>query len=124
MRNIIVYTLPHKYQRYDTAGDYFIPEDSNQLYIGVSRMGNDDYEFLVALHEFIESYLIEKRGIKEKDITKFDIESNDKDPGSLPKSPYHKEHMFSERIEKLVSLELDVDWDEYNKVLDGLVYDK
>lgn len=110
-------SIPHKSQRYDTAGDYWIDKKGNWE-IRVSEM-KSDYEFMVLVHELIEFYLTQKRGIKEEDITEFDTklveEKYEDDPGLSPKAPYHKEHMFSTKIEKMLCKELGLDWSKYDK---------
>ena len=90
-------------------------------------MGNEDYEFLVAVHELIEQYLCKKRNIKEPDISAFDIEfeknrqpGNEDEPGDDPSAPYRKEHFFATSIERLIAAELGVDWQEYDKKINLL----
>ena len=108
--------------RYKTVGDYNDPTVLNGrllLDIDVAETGNVDMDFLIGFHELIESWLCYKRGIKDKEISGFDIaheESND--PGRLKDAPYRKEHMFAERLEKMMARQLGVDWDEYWKVQD------
>jgi hypothetical protein len=115
--------IEHQDQRYETAGDYWA--DKNKWEIRISRMKNPDYEFLLMIHELVELYLTQKRGIKEEDITKFDLEHLDsEDPGSIPGAPYHKEHMFSMEVEKLIIKELGLDWKDYMDSFDKLVYKK
>jgi len=113
MKTTIIKTVPHKKQRYNTWGDYY--DKGNKKMILVSDFGNPDYEFLIALHEFIESYLTEKRGIKEEDITRFDVEHPElDDPGLSRQAPYHREHMLAMKIEKILAKELKVNWKKYN----------
>jgi hypothetical protein len=95
--------------------------------IKVSEMGNSDYEFLVAIHEAIEQHLCKKRGISEEAITAFDTQfeasraaENVDEPGNDLKAPYHKEHLFSTWIERLVAKELGIDWDVYDNVVNSL----
>jgi len=123
---IVIYPIKHSQQRYDTAGDYFKDFGGKNLWwFHISKMENPDYEFLVLIHELIEWYLTQKRGIKEKDITLFDLKNVDsEDPGSLKDAPYHREHMFSMKIEKLLAKELGVEWKTYDKSFDKLVYEK
>ncbi len=95
-------------------------------------MGNPDYEFLVALHELIESHLVQKRGIPDAAIDEFDIEFEKRraaappdfadyaEPGSDPAAPYYREHQFATAIEKSVAEELGVDWDEYDRAVKAL----
>ena len=112
-------TIPHDYQRYETVGDYYI--ENGKVNIRVSDMGNEDYEFLVAIHEFIEEYLTRKRGIKEEDILKFDIEHGDSEEvGAEPNAPYYKEHLFASAVEMLLAEQLMVNWQEYDKKVRSL----
>lgn len=119
---IEIRTRPPKSMRYKTVGDYNDPTVLNGrllLDIDVAETGNVDMDFLIGFHELIESWLCYKRGIKDKEISGFDIaheESND--PGRLKDAPYRKEHMFAERLEKMMARQLGVDWDEYWKVQD------
>lgn len=120
-------TISHDKHRYDTVGDYRINGRTGYREILVSEMDNEDYEFLVAVHELIEEYLTRKRGIKEEDITKFDMyyedarqEGDITEPGNSPLAPYFKEHQFATIIEKQIADELGVDWEEYDKVVCSL----
>ncbi len=103
-----------KKMRYPTVGDYYKTKDG--WTIVSADLGNPDYIFLVFLHEFIELYLTQHRGISEPKIKKFDewferekakgnfkkIES----PGRHPKAPYRREHIFAEKIERMLIKEL------------------
>jgi len=112
LRKTTIQTIRHKDQVYETFGDYRIQKGILNLFI--SRFENPDYEFLIAVHEFIESYLILKKGIKIKDIDKFDKENIDhEDPGCLKSSPYHTEHILSMKIEKILAKHMEIDWDKY-----------
>lgn len=103
-------------QRYDTYGDYFKKGDKD--IITVIDSGIDIYNKLVAIHELIELVCTEYHGIKEEDITKFDIEhSDEEEPGEHPDSPYRKDHMLAELIERLICNHLDINFKEYNNYL-------
>jgi hypothetical protein len=127
IKNIFIQTIPHERHRYETVGDYFYTKDNfilgeEDMQVRVSDMGNEDYEFLVAIHELIEAYLCRKRGIREEDITAFDIafeklrlEGNEDEPGDSPDAPYQKEHQFATKIERQLSDELGVNWDAYDE---------
>ena len=126
MQKIIIKSIPHNQHRYPTLGDYvdndyidFNLENKKETNIFVSDMGNEDYEFMIAIHEMVEQYLCRKRGIKEKDISDFDIafeELNiDEEPGDQYDAPYRNEHRFSENIERLICAELGIHWDDYEK---------
>lgn len=119
-------TVPHKNQRYATCGDYFTDPDGTTQ-VRVSAMGNEDYEFLVSIHEQVEEYLTRKRGIRESDIKAFDehferfrSSGNTDEPGDDPKAPYRNEYCFAENIERQIAFELGVNWAEYGKAVMAL----
>ena len=124
--DIHIQTIPHKQQRYETVGDYFANSDGSTE-VRISDMGNEDYAFLVALHELIEFWLTQKRGIKEEDITAFDImfeeerkegkHSAEDEPGDDPRAPYRDEHRIATIIEMLIARELEVDWFKYDEAV-------
>lgn len=119
--NIQIKTIAHKSQRYNTAGDYY--KKGKILNFFISKMGNKDYEFMVMVHEVIEQYLCERKGITNKMIDDFDMSEYGRtldDPGSDCKAPYHVEHMFCLRIEKLLCAKLGIDWDKYNNFLNEM----
>lgn len=124
MKKIIIKTIPHKEQRYDTAGDWYsktslFTEDA--IRIRVSKLGNPKYEFLVALHELIEMFLCHERGIGEDLVDKFDFAwKGNSESGDDPNSPYYKEHQFATIIERLMAHELGVDWQTYNQRLNKI----
>lgn len=123
---INIEVIPHNNHRYETVGDYWVDEAGVQQ-VRVSDMGDKRYEFLVALHELIELTLCEQRGIKEEDISAFDIEfeknrkpGNEEEPGDQPEAPYHKEHVFAECLERLMARELGVNWQKYTDAVMSL----
>jgi len=116
---ITVKTLPHNEQRYNTCGDYWI--EKGIILVRVSDLKNEDYAFLIAIHEQIEAYLTFKRGIKEPDIMKFDIEfKGEGEPGDSKDAPYRKEHFFATTIERLLAAEIGVDWKDYSDAVDNI----
>ena len=118
-------TIPHSEQRYKTVGDYWTEGDV--LNIRVSEMGNREEEFLVALHELIESHLVLKRGISIESIDEFDKkyealrpEGDVSEPGNSVGAPYFKEHQFATCIEWLMAIELGIDWNVHDKHVNSL----
>lgn len=118
---IDIKVIPHKEQRYDTAGDWQC--NKRKISLQISQMELMDYEFMVAVHELIEVYLCKKAGITTEDVDKFDM-SNPQldDPGRSPKAPYHKQHMFAMKVEKMICKFLLLSWDVYNQSFERLVY--
>ena len=117
---IVCDVIKHKQQRYNTAGDYL--KIGKRWNLCVSRLEKPEYELAVLIHELYEFFTTDRDGIKEKDITKFDIESGHKDPGTLKGAPYHKQHMDATKIERLVIRLLGEDWEEYDKSFEKLKY--
>jgi hypothetical protein len=121
---IIIETIPHNEQRYETVGDWYVSKDG-AWNVKVSKMGNWKYELLVAVHELIEYALCKDRGITDAVVSKFDkqfereravgIHEQDEEPGDSPIAPYRKEHFFATNLERLLSAELGVKWFEYDK---------
>jgi hypothetical protein len=115
---IIIETVEH--QRYPTAGDWQVKPD--RLHITVSSMSDRRYEFLLGMHEVIEAYLALHAGVSPAAVDAFDeaYEAKRKkgdasEPGDDPKAPYHKQHVFAEKIERLLARQLKVDWSAYDR---------
>ena len=123
---IVIETIKNELQKYPTVGDYWIDEDGTWQ-IRVSEMDNWKYEMAVAIHELWEQALCFDRGIKEPDITAFDIafenkreEGNNDEPGDSPKSPYAREHCSATGIERLFISEVNESWSDYDKAVCSL----
>lgn len=124
-----VRTIPHVFQVYNTCGNYEWTEDG-MLVVFISDMNNEQYTFLVAIHEIIEAYLCKKRGITIDSINKFDEQfekdrityqwGNDVEPGHDKKAPYLKEHVFAENVEKQLAKQSRIDWERYAKTVNDL----
>lgn len=130
MRPTEIKTIPHNFQLYPTVGNYIDYDDGSQR-IFVSEVGNEDYEFCIAIHELIESHICRKRGIKNQDITNFDCKfeserkpGDETEAGDDKNAPYKREHFFATSIERLVAAELGIDWEIYEKTLDDLYLPK
>ena len=121
---IVVETIPHKSQRYPTVGDWQIKPDG--LHITVSRMSDQRYEFLVAMHEAIEAYLAIHAGLSPEAVDRFDRayearrkKGDDSEPGDDPKAPHHKEHRLASQIERVLARWLEVDWGRYSSEVES-----
>lgn len=121
--NIIIETIPHKLQSYETVGDWRRDADGN-LRIFVSREIGDKFALLVAIHELVEVALCEERGITCEQVDAFDHEyetnrkeGDESEPGDHPEAPYRKEHFFATNIERLMAAEMGVDWKVYGETI-------
>jgi hypothetical protein len=123
----VISQIPHGRQRYQTVGDW-IP--GNPVKIRVSRMNDDRYFFLVALHEMIEFELCRMKGITDRKVVEFDISfererrarlhSIEAEPGNDPRAPYRSEHGFATMIERMVARKMGVSWPAYTKAITSL----
>jgi hypothetical protein len=113
--NVEILTIPDSRQRYDTAGDWRLP--NGRIVIKVSRLSNPDYELLVAIHELIEARLCQRDGVSDR----WDRGpgKDEDEPGDDPKAPYHEQHMTASRIERFVAKQIGVNWAEYEKELES-----
>lgn len=117
---VVIETIDHVDQRYDTVGDWTYEADGT-LRIFVSNMGDDRYAFLVGVHEAIEAFLCKQKGITGAMVDIFDMGFKGEDePGDDPKSPYFHQHQFATAIELQLAAALDVDWDVYDKTIELL----
>jgi hypothetical protein len=126
---IVIETIPHRDHHYPgTCGDWWVDPDGTK-HIVVSDMGNEDYAFLVALHELVEQRLCEKRGITEESVTDFDVAYEQRrdngenvldEPGDDLAAPYQNEHSIATGVERIVSAALGIKWAEYNEVVEAL----
>lgn len=124
----VIKSVSLKDARYITLGDYFFENGIRNFWI--TRTNDDLMDDLILLHEFVEEVLTRHRGIREEDILKFDLwveeevkagrYPDDAEPGEHEKSIYKKEHLFAEKIERMVAKELNIDWKEYSKKLNEI----
>lgn len=133
---VTIKTIPHKKQRYKTVGDWVV-KGGELSEILVSYMGNDDYAFLVGIHEAIEGYLCLKAGVSQKEVDNFDIEYENarlkgitarcgckpkptSEPGFDRHAPYGKFHRYATDIERGLAKSLGISWKVYTKVVESL----
>ena len=116
---VSIETIDHGDQRYDTCGDW--TWDRGALRIYISETGNENYNFLIGIHEMIEAYLCAINGIPEQDVTDFDmVFAGDGEPGDSPDAPYHDQHMQASEVEFKLAPVLGVEWDKYEAAIGGL----
>ncbi|SRR6266404_144416 len=125
MKRMLFQTVMHSQQRYDTVGDY--QEAHGFISFTVSDMNNWKYEALVSVHELVEKILVNARGIADKSIDDFDMDfeqnrdlGDESEPGDSRQAPYFAEHQFATMVEKMLAVELGVDWDHYDQAVLGL----
>jgi hypothetical protein len=109
-QKIKVEIVPLKKQRYETLGDYY--EKNGVLHFKITDTGSPLHNKLILIHELIEQTLTEAKGIKESIILRHDLEfeklikdglvPEDAEPGEHKNSPYRKEHILAETVERLM----------------------
>lgn len=115
-----------KEMRYDSLGDYFYKDGI--LHFKIVNTGNCLYNKIILIHELIEQTLTEAKGIKEEQIIKYDLEFEnlrkagkvgiDDEPGEGKGSPYRREHIIAEIVERMMLNHLDQKtFDEYTKII-------
>lgn len=122
---IVIKTIPHKKQRYETCGDW--QNINGIMQVKVSDCGNESSELAVALHEIIEQHLCKLSGVSEKKVDAFDLkwdqenEDNVNDePGNDPRAPYYAEHKTAMQIERIFIKACGEKWSEHDKRLGAL----
>jgi hypothetical protein len=96
-------------------GDYWV-DNAGVLQIRVSAYVNPDHAMCCIIHEIMEAWRCFRKGVTLESIEDFDKSHIDcDDPGTLPDAPYHKEHMQSIEIEKLIYKQNGDDFNEYSK---------
>ncbi len=110
-KKITFKVIAHRDQRYPTAGDYRFK--GSELGFTVSRMRDIDSVFRVFVHELVEWYFCHRRGLRESEITRFDLMYEKEresglhgvydEPGWDERAPYRQEHIFAESIERLLT---------------------
>lgn len=120
---VIIETIPHNEQRYETVGDWYIDSETKDWHIKISDTGDDMANKLVAIHEFVEMVLTQHKGITEESVTAFDEKYEDEreqglhgetdEPGFDPQSPYMIEHTIATSVEMQVCAAAGISWKEY-----------
>jgi hypothetical protein len=117
--------IPHAEQRYPTCVDWQVDSDGC-ICIKVSDTGLRVDALLVGIHEAVEAILCDAHNVLESDVDAFDIEfckTHDlekEEPGEDPKAPYRREHAAADVVERIVALQADENWGEYNDRIDAL----
>ena len=146
---ILIETVAHSAQRYDTCGDWTVSPEGNWT-IKVSSLHNWRHELLIAIHELVEMTLCRDKEITAKEVDDFDIdyqrklehlaqcnngtvcrdadheelrvETSAEEPGDSVNAPYYKQHQIASAVERLLAAEMKVDWLAYSDQVDNLKY--
>lgn len=122
---IVIETVPHGEQRYDTVGDWWIDADGTWQ-LRVSELPTkhalfpEKFAFLVAFHELIEMALCTAAGITPQAVDHFDLDyaGEHDEPGDDDEAPYHQQHQIATGLERTMAALLGVDWSEYERAIE------
>ena len=118
---VLIETIPHYQQDYNTVGNWKFDAESGTLHIEVSQLTSVFKEFLVGIHEYIEAMLCLNEGTPQQEVTDFDLwwEQNKigDEPGDAPTAPYKREHCIATGIERMLAAILHIDWYHYEEEL-------
>lgn len=126
---ILIESIAHEEQRYDTCGDWFESAGPLTLHFArgptlrvvVSALTDEREMLLLAVHELIEAILCQHAGVSARTVDEFDLHFKGAgEPGDDPLSPYYAHHQFATHIEREVADLLGVDWDAYGKHIEEL----
>lgn len=137
IRRLVVETIEHKDQRYDTSGDWIYDPQTETVTVYVSDLGDWRMNMACGLHELIETMLCVRDGVPEEKVSAFDIAyeaarqagaaapcgcipSGDSEPGEDRHAPYRTQHAFADGIERLFCNAIGVVWSGYNDAVYGL----
>ena len=100
-------------QRYDTVGDYFFKKGI--LHFRITKTGNQVYDRILLMHEMIEQFLTQFKGVTDKEVDEFDFDFKGKgEPGDDPKCPYRNEHSIATAVERIICGHLGICWKTYD----------
>lgn len=124
---ILIETVPHAEQRYDTVGDWIIEPDGT-WHIRISELPTcrdplaEKFALLVAFHELIEMALCIDHQVGAEEVDVFDLHypEGDTEPGDDRNAPYYHEHQLATGLERTLAAALDVDWQEYEEAINNL----
>ena len=107
-------TLKTEDCRFGQIGDWPSYDDIRSI-----DTGNEQYNFLIQLHELIESQLCKFKGITAEAVDNFDKDYKGiGEPGDDPRCPYRKQHQFATIIEMMVAHELGISFPDYISITD------
>lgn len=100
---ILITTIPHEQQRYDTTDDWQIA-DNGDITMYVSD-GEQLEVFKEIIHGLTECLLCIKHGVTQQQVDEYDLAHPETDnPGEYADASYHLEHKAAEVAEKLLDL--------------------
>lgn len=112
--------IPLAQMRMHDVGDWLV-SPSGTISVIVADTGSRRYNFLIGLHEAIEAKLCVRHGITQQEVDDWDT----KFPmlgGDSVLAPYHREHVWATRVERIVAILLGVRWQAYDKCISTVLH--
>jgi len=135
---IIIETIPHNNQRYNTCGDWTWEDNFKTLHVKVSEMidivnvvSHTYMEATIGLHEVIEALQCQADGVLSKTVDDFDLsqdttddcEKLDIEPGDHPDAPYKQQHTLATGFERILCFCFGIPWYEYENQLITMTFE-
>lgn len=116
LKRIVMDTVRYADMRYESPGDWIEKDDTTKIAVA-HEMGELSC-VAVQIHELVEKILCDQHGVPEKAVSVFDLTVPDDspyvdDPGWSPLSPYHKEHVCAEMVERLFCSLVGLSWEQH-----------
>lgn len=120
--DVVIKTIPHAEQRYETCGDWWWEGDTLQM--RVSSVGDWKKEMCLAYHEMLEALECKATGVTQKQVDDFDMNwqpwGDYEEPGDDPTAPYYWAHQHAMVSERHLANCLGLSWVEYEKAVEEL----
>lgn len=115
---------PNEHRPQITGADWYFDE-SGDLHVRVTEMGNWKYEATLAIHEAIEAILCKAAGVTHQQVDAYDIpyeaiHSIKCNAGDEPDAPYVRQHGFATAAERILATELGINWLAYDQAVEKL----
>lgn len=125
--NITATIVQRDQHRPEVDGVDWFWDESGNLVVKVSPIGDWRDEFLLMVHEIIEAGICKHLGVSQQAVDAFDKAYDDAHPdepdlnaGDDPLAPYDRAHTMATACERAIAFALDVQWGEYDKRLASL----
>lgn len=114
-------SVPMSEIRCQQVGDWTYGDDV--IDVKSAKLSDWRYELLVQVHELVGAALCKHWGITDEEVTAFDelfeqeraagLHTAEQENGDDVRAVYHREHMMATLVERLLAMELGVQWEEY-----------
>lgn len=116
---VFMSVVPLSQIRNRDVGDWYVtPNDT--LIVLAAETGSWRYNYLLLIHEAVEAWLCRRHCVTEDAVNEWDGAYDGDSPGDDPHAPYHAEHVWATRVERIASWLLLVSWTRYEDRVDEL----